>query len=50
MVDGPFGSQVNTKIDYIAKGEIPVIRTVNVKKMSFSPVDLKYMTRKNMRR
>ena len=46
MVDGPFGSQVNTKIDYIAKGEIPVIRTVNVKKMSFSPVDLKYMTRK----
>ena len=46
MVDGPFGSQVNTKIDYIEKGEIPVIRTVNVKKMSFSPVDLKYMTRK----
>ena len=46
MVDGPFGSQVNTKIDYIENGEIPVIRTVNVKMMSFSPVDLKYMTRK----
>ena len=45
MVDGPFGSQVNTKVDYIENGEIPVIRTVNVKKMSFSPTDLKYMTR-----
>ncbi len=45
MVDGPFGSQVNTKVDYIENGEIPVIRTVNVKMMSFSSVDLKYMTR-----
>lgn len=45
MVDGPFGSQVNTKVDYIENGEIPVIRTVNVKMMSFSPKDLKYMTR-----
>lgn len=45
MVDGPFGSQVNTKVDYIEDGEIPVIRTVNVKMMSFSPADLKYMTR-----
>ncbi len=46
MVDGPFGSQVNTKVDYIEDGEIPVIRTINVKMMSFSSVDLKYMTRK----
>lgn len=45
MVDGPFGSQVNTKVDYIKDGEIPVIRTVNVKMMSFSPVDLKFMKR-----
>ena len=45
MVDGPFGSQVNTKVDYIEDGEVPVIRTVNVKMMSFSPADLKYMTR-----
>ena len=45
MVDGPFGSQVNTKVDYIKDGEIPVIRTINVKMMSFSSVDLKYMTR-----
>lgn len=45
MVDGPFDSQVNTKVDYIENGEIPVIRTVNVKMMSFSPTDLKYMTR-----
>lgn len=45
MVDGPFGSQVDTKVDYIENGEIPVIRTVNVKMMQFSPSDLKYMTR-----
>ena len=45
MVDGPFGSQVDTKIDYIENGEIPVIRTVNVKMMQFSPLDLKFMTR-----
>ena len=45
MVDGPWASQVNTKVDYIENGEIPVIRTVNVKMMSFSPIDLKYMKR-----
>ena len=45
MVDGPFGSQVNTKVDYIEKGEIPVIRTVNVKMMQFSADDLKFMSR-----
>ena len=45
MVDGPFGSQVDTKVDYIENGEIPVIRTVNVKMMQFSPLDLKFMTR-----
>ena len=45
MVDGPFGSQVNTKFDYIENGEIPVIRTVNVKMMQFSADDLKFMSR-----
>ena len=45
MVDGPFGSQVNTKVDYIENGEIPVIRTVNVKMMQFSTDDLKFMSR-----
>ncbi len=45
MVDGPFGSQVNTKVDYIENGEIPVIRTVNVKMMQFSADDLKFMSR-----
>ncbi len=45
LVDGPFGSSVNTKTDYIENGEIPVIRTVNIKQMEFSPSDLKYMKR-----
>ena len=45
LVDGPFGSSVNTKVDYIDDGEIPVIRTKNVNMMSFNSTDLKFMTR-----
>lgn len=45
LIDGPFGSQVDTKVDYIENGEIPVIRSINVKLMSFSDDNLKYMTR-----
>lgn len=45
LVDGPFGSSVNTKVDYITDGEIPVIRTKNVNMMSFNNDDLKFMTR-----
>lgn len=46
LVDGPFGSSVNTKVDYIEEGEIPVIRTKNVlKNNKFSHHDLKFMTR-----
>ena len=45
IVDGPFGSSVNTKTDYIEDGEIPVIRTKNVKMLDFSVEDLKFMTR-----
>ncbi|WP_305417912.1 restriction endonuclease subunit S [Photobacterium leiognathi] len=46
MVDGPFGSSVNTKIDYVENGEIPVIRTKNVSdKGTFKSDDLKFMTR-----
>lgn len=45
LVDGPFGSSVNTKVDYIEKGEIPVIRTKNVYNFEFVEDDLKFMTR-----
>ncbi|HET6558350.1 MAG TPA: restriction endonuclease subunit S [Prolixibacteraceae bacterium] len=46
LVDGPFGSSVNTRIDYIDNGEIPVIRTKNVSaKNEFIFDDLKFMTR-----
>ncbi|WP_085298906.1 restriction endonuclease subunit S [Cognaticolwellia mytili] len=46
MVDGPFGSSVNTKTDYIEYGEIPVIRTKNVSLAGeFISKDLKFMTR-----
>lgn len=45
LVDGPFGSSVNTKLDYIDKGEIPVVRTKNVSNFLFVERDLKFMTR-----
>jgi type I restriction enzyme S subunit len=46
MVDGPFGSSVNTKIDYVENGEIPVIRTKNIGiGGEFIANDLKFMTR-----
>lgn len=46
MVDGPFGSSINTKIDYCHDGEIPVIRTKNVSRDSkFVVNDLKFMRR-----
>ena len=47
LVDGPFGSSVNTKTDYIENGEIPVIRTKNISNnLEFVYDDLKFMTRK----
>ncbi|MBF3235859.1 restriction endonuclease subunit S [Aeromonas veronii] len=46
IVDGPFGSSVNTKVDYIEEGEIPVIRTKNVSENgTFISNDLKFMNR-----
>jgi len=46
LVDGPFGSSVNTKVDYIENGEIPVIRTKNIGiDNRFISDDLKFMTR-----
>ena len=46
IVDGPFGSSVNTEVDYIPEGEIPVIRTKNVGVFEFIEDDLKFITRK----
>ena len=45
MVDGPFGSSVNTSEDYVDEG-IPVIRTVNITNNGFSPDNLKFMRQK----
>ncbi|MFC0048563.1 restriction endonuclease subunit S [Rheinheimera tilapiae] len=46
LVDGPFGSSINTQIDYIEDGEIPVIRTKNVTADGFfNADDLKFMSR-----
>jgi type I restriction enzyme S subunit len=38
IVDGPFGSSVDTKIDYIPNGEIPVIRSKNIRPFEFITV------------
>lgn len=45
IVDGPFGASVDTKVDYVEDGEIPVIRTKNVVPFKFITEDLKFMTR-----
>jgi len=44
-VDGPFGASVNTKVDYVRDGEIPVIRTKNVRPFEFVEDDLKFIRR-----
>ncbi len=46
IVDGPFGSSIDTSVDYISNGEIPVIRTKNVGIFEFIDEDLKFITRK----
>jgi restriction endonuclease S subunit len=45
LVDGPFGSSINVKTDYVKDGEIPVVRTKNVGLLEFNEDDLMYMTR-----
>src|SRR5262249_5891076 len=45
IVDGPFGSAINVKEDYIEDGEIPVIRTKNVRPFEFVTDDLKRISR-----
>ncbi|WP_439503509.1 restriction endonuclease subunit S [Methylophaga sp.] len=46
IVDGPFGSSIDTKVDYVDDGEIPVIRTKNVSiDNNFVTDDLKFMRR-----
>jgi len=43
IVDGPFGSSVNTNRDYIGSG-VPVIRTVNIRPFRFVADDLKFIS------
>lgn len=43
IVDGPFGSAINVKEDYVLDGEIPIIRTVNIKRFNFNKDDLKFI-------
>lgn len=45
LVDGPFGSSINVKTDYVSDGEIPVVRTKNVGILEFFEEDLMYMNR-----
>ncbi len=44
IVDGPFGASVNVKTDYIQDGEIPVIRSKNIRPLEFVIDDLKFMS------
>ena len=43
FVDGPFGSSINTKSDYIESG-VPVLRMVNVKPYLFKDDSMKYIS------
>ena len=42
FVDGPFGSAINTKTDYVTSG-VPVLRMMNVKPFRFISKSLKYV-------
>jgi len=42
FVDGPFGSAINTKKDYISRG-VPVLRMMNVKPFRFITKSFKYV-------
>lgn len=44
IVDGPFGSSINVKNDYISSG-IPVVRMLNIKPMTFIEKNFKYVSR-----
>ena len=43
IVDGPFGSSINTSKDYIKSG-VPVIRTVNIRPLKFITDDLRFIS------
>jgi type I restriction enzyme S subunit len=49
IVDGPFGSAISVSEDYIDDGEIPVIRTKNVRPFEFVTQDLKRISRAKFR-
>jgi type I restriction enzyme S subunit len=48
FVDGPFGSSINTKNDYIESG-VPVLRMVNVKPYKFKNESMKYISEEKYR-
>jgi type I restriction enzyme S subunit len=50
IVDGPFGSAISVGTDYIEDGEIPIIRTVNIKRFNFSFEDLRFIRRETYER
>ena len=43
LVDGPFGSAINTKKDYLPKG-VPVLRMMNIKPFRFISEPLKFVS------
>ena len=43
IVDGPYGSSINTSRDYIKSG-VPVIRTVNIRPLRFITDDLRFIS------
>ena len=43
IVDGPFGTAIDTKADYINSG-VPVVRMMNVKPYKFIPENMKYVS------
>jgi type I restriction enzyme S subunit len=49
IVDGPFGSSINVEKDYVSDGDIPVIRTLNVRAFEFLTQDLKFISREKFK-
>ena len=48
FVDGPFGSSIDTKKDYVSQG-VPVLRMMNVKPFNFIPSPYKFVTKEKFK-
>ncbi|EKN5087570.1 hypothetical protein DVP68_11690 [Yersinia enterocolitica] len=48
IVDGPFGSSINTKIDYKENGQHPVTRMGNIRPFLYLKSDLKYVSEEKL--